>query len=224
MYFYENKTTNYKIPPFSIINKNSHLNLDSKYNFIKYKKLKNYINLSNSSKLKIKNFFKKINKNTIFLDRDGVLNKDIGYVSQIRDFAWMPGAKRAIKYLVKKNYNIFIITNQSGIARGYFTRDDVEKLHNFILHELKKKNCYINEIFYSPFHRDGIIKKFKKISNCRKPRTKFYKMIRNNWDIKHKNIYMIGDKEIDLKFAKNCGIKGALFKEKNLYNFIRKFI
>ena len=68
-----------------------------------------------------------------------MLNKDIGYVSQIRDFAWMPGAKRAIKYLVKKNYNIFIITNQSGIARGYFTRDDVEKLHNFILHELKKK-------------------------------------------------------------------------------------
>ena len=137
---------------------------------------------------------------------------------------WIAGAKKAIRYLVKKNYNIFIITNQSGIARGYFTINDLNKLHNFMLGELKKQNCYINEIFYSPFHKNALVKKYKKISSCRKPGIKFYNKIKNNWEIDYKNIYMIGDKETDLKFAKNCGIKGMLFKEDNLYKFIKKIV
>ena len=69
-----------------------------------------------------------------------------------------------------------------------------------------------------------MIKKFKKKSSCRKPGIKFYKIIKKKWDIKYKNIYMIGDKRSDLKFAKNCGIKGLLFKENNLYTFIKKFV
>ena len=228
--FYEKKISD-KIPPFSIINKKKIKNLIENYKyfkkknqFVKYKKLNEFINLENSSKNKIKNYFSEINKKTIFLDRDGVINKDYGYVGFIKDFSWIPGAKKTIKYLVNKNYNIFIITNQSGIARGFFKTKDVDNLHDFVLAELKKQNCYINEIFYSPYHSDALIQKYKKNSSCRKPGTRFYELIKNNWNIKHKNIYMIGDKITDIKFAKNCGIKGLLFNENNLFYFIKKFI
>ena len=97
-------------------------------------------------------------------------------------------------------------------------------MNNYIRSELRKQNCYINQIFYSPYHPNASIKKFKKKSSCRKPGIKFYKIIRKDWDIKYKNILMIGDKVTDLEFAKNCGIKGLIFNQNNLYNFIKNKI
>ncbi len=180
--------------------------------------------LKKISKDRLFKIFTNLNKKTIFLDRDGVINEDTGYVGFKKDFRWKAGAIKAIKYLVKKNYNIFIITNQSGVARGFYSEKDVKILNDYIIDQLRINDCYINQIYYSPFHKDANIQKYKKISSCRKPGTKFYKLIKKNWGIVSKNIYMIGDQKSDMEFAMNCGIKGKLFKKKNLYTFIKKII
>lgn len=194
------------------------------YNKFFAKKKITLIDLEKKSFKEKKDFFKSLTKKVIFLDRDGVINEDKGYVGFRKDFIWKPGSIRSFKYLVKKNYNIFVITNQSGIARGFFSELDVINLHQYILDELRKKNCYINQIYYSPFHIEGIIKKYKKKSDCRKPGIKFFKDIVKDWEINTKNLYMIGDQITDMEFAKRSGIKGKLFRKKNLYNFIKKFI
>ena len=90
---------------------------------------------------------KKIEK-AVFLDRDGVINKDIGYLYKIQDFEWIPGAIDAIKLLKSKNFLIIIISNQSGVERGIFEKKDVENLHSWISNELNKQNTSIDDFFF----------------------------------------------------------------------------
>ena len=80
-------------------------------------------------------------KPAVFLDRDGVINKNKGYTYQIKDFEWISGAKEAIKYFNKKNFYVFVVTNQSGISRGFFNESDLERLHSFICKDLKKEEA-----------------------------------------------------------------------------------
>ena len=171
----------------------------------------------------INNFFSNIYSRAVILDRDGVINVNKGYVGFKKDFVFQSGAIKAIKYLNKFNYNIFVVSNQSGIARGYYTDNDVKKLHNYLRDTLEKKQIFINKIYYSPYHKDGIIKKYIKNSSCRKPGIKLFSTLSKEWGIKNKSkIIMIGDQASDIEFAKNAKIKSALFKKGNLYNFIKK--
>ena len=112
-----------------------------------------FIDLVKSSKDKVNNYFNKIYSRCIFLDRDGVLNTDKGYVGFLKDFEWTPSAIKAIRYLNKKNYNIFVISNQSGIARGFFKEKDVENLHSYMRNFLLKEKLYINKIYFCPYHK-----------------------------------------------------------------------
>ncbi len=171
----------------------------------------------------IYNFFSNIYSKVILLDRDGVINKDKGYVGFKNQFIFQRGAVKAIKYLNEKGYNIFVVSNQSGIARGYFTDKDVKYLHNFLRDQLMRKYCFINKIYYSPFHKNGVIKQYTKNSQCRKPGIKLFNELTREWKIKkRKTILMIGDQITDMQFAQNAKIKGALFKSQNLYEFIKK--
>jgi len=227
------KIDNYIInTEFRIINKNNLYDYFLIYNKKHYKNKyriilsdKEFLQLNHNkkNKKKIDSFFLKLYSKNILLDRDGVINVDKGYVGLKKDFVWQKGALKAIKYLNKKNYNIFVITNQSGIARGYFSEQSVISLHSFIKDELQKRKCYINKIYYSPFHIDGIIPKYSYLSNCRKPGVGLFKILTQDWNILlKKNIYMIGDQKSDIEFAKNCGIKGLLFTSGRLDNFLKK--
>lgn len=168
-------------------------------------------------------FFSNIYSKVILLDRDGVINKNKGYVGFKNQFIFQRGAVKAIKYLNEKGYNIFVVSNQSGIARGYFTDKDVQDLHNFLKDRLMEKYCFINKIYYSPFHKNGVIKQYTKISQCRKPGIKLFNELTREWKIKkRKTILMIGDQITDMQFAQNAKIKGVLFKSQNLYEFIKK--
>ena len=160
-----------------------------------------------------------------FLDRDGVLNSsriNKGYVGFIKDFKWIKGSKKTIKYLKLKNFKIIIVTNQSGVARGYFSLKDVYKLHNYIKSELEKIGTSVDKIFLCPYHKDGVIKKYKKNSNLRKPGIGMFLKAKKIWNIDKKNSFMIGDQITDMQFAKKAGIKGYFFDQDNLYNFITK--
>lgn len=160
-----------------------------------------------------------------FLDRDGVLNKNNlnnGYIGKIKDFKWINGAKKTIKFLNKENYKIVIVSNQSGVARNYFSINDVKKLHSHMKNELEKSNAKIDAIFFCPYHVDGVIKKYAKKSILRKPDIGMFKLAQKRFTINKKLSIMIGDQKTDMLFAKKSGIKGYLFNEKNLYLFLRK--
>lgn len=161
--------------------------------------------------------FKKINK-ACFLDRDGVLNEDIGYLHKCEDFKWIDGAVEAIKLLKKNNFLVIVITNQSGISRGYFTSKDVTNLHEWMNKILKKEDIQINDFFFS-----GDLPNNNPESR-RKPSPKMINEAVEKYNLDKTRCFMIGDKLSDLEAAKNAQIKGFLFNKSNLKNFIEKIL
>ena len=164
-----------------------------------------------------------------FLDRDGVINKSTfqkGYIGEKKYFKLIPGVIKSIKYLKFLNYKVVVVSNQSGVARGYFKIKDVHKLHGYLHQLLKNNNTYLDKVIFCPFHKDGIIKKYKKSSTLRKPNNGMFNVINKKWKVDKKKSFMIGDQTTDMQFAKKSGIKGFLFKGKNLYSFVKskKFI
>ena len=151
-----------------------------------------------------------------FLDRDGVLNKsniNNGYIGHKKDYKWIPGSIDAIAYIKSKGFKTVLVTNQSGIARGFFKYRDVQKLHNYMQKELKKNNAKIDKILFCPYHSEGIVKKYKLKSKLRKPEIGMFKLIEKIWKIDKSNSFMIGDQSSDMKFAKKANIKGFLLKK-----------
>jgi D-glycero-D-manno-heptose 1,7-bisphosphate phosphatase len=163
-------------------------------------------------------------KPAIFFDRDGVLNIEKGYVYKISDFEWIDGAKEAIQYMNQKDFLVFVITNQSGIARNYYTEKDVIKIHQFMSDELKKINAKIDEFFYSPWHPEGANKDFERISHLRKPSPGMLELAQTKWPINKTLSFLIGDQITDIQAAENFGIEGYLFEGDNLLDFVKKLL
>ena len=156
----------------------------------------------------------------VFLDRDGVINKEKDYIHKIDDFEWVEGAKESIKYLNNKGYYVFVATNQSGIARGYYSERDVILLHTYINNELKKINAFIDEFFFSPYHPDNT-KEFLQLSHLRKPNTGMLDLAASKWPIDKSRSFLVGDKDTDIECAEKFSIRGHLFKDGNLLDFIK---
>jgi len=162
--------------------------------------------------------------NIAFLDRDGVINSrnfNNGYIGSLKYFKWVRGAIKAIKFLNKKNYKVVVVTNQSGVARGFFKIKDVKKIHSYIQKKLNDSCAKIDKFYFCPFHKDGIIKRYKKRSSLRKPNIGMFRLVQKRWNIDKKNSFMIGDQKTDMEFAKKAKIKGYLFNQDNLYKFIK---
>ena len=161
--------------------------------------------------------FKKIKK-ACFLDRDGVLNEDIGYLQKCEDFKWIDGAVEAIKLLKKNNFLVIVITNQSGISRGYFTSKDVTNLHEWMNKILKKEGIQINDFFFSEDLPNN------NPESRRKPSPKMINEAVEKYNLDKTRCFMVGDKKTDLIAAKNASIKGFLFKGGNLSVKISKIL
>lgn len=157
------------------------------------------------------------------MDRDGVINYDYGYVHKYKNFHWRPGVIQALKLLNKKNFYIFIITNQSGIGRGYYSIDDFYLLHQKLTQFLLKKKIFIDHIKFCPHHPVHGRGIYKKKCNCRKPGNKMIEQLKENWLIDIDKSFMIGDKSSDQKAAKKSKIK-FFYAEKNLYNQVKNII
>jgi len=136
-------------------------------------------------------------KKAVFLDRDGVINVDKGYVYKIEDFEWQEGIFDLLDYFTKKGYLLFVITNQSGIAKGYYTHEDVKRLHDYMVNELRKKGIEIKEIKYCP-HLPGTC-------DCRKPSIKMYVELIKKHNVDPSVSIVIGDKERDVIPGKKLG-------------------
>jgi D-glycero-D-manno-heptose 1,7-bisphosphate phosphatase len=163
-------------------------------------------------------------RSAVFLDRDGVLNTDKGYVYRKEDFIWVDGAKEAIKFLNEQNYYVFVITNQSGVARGYYTEEDVMTLHHWMNEELSKISAVIHGFYYCPHLPDAVIEKYRVNCDCRKPAPGLILQAINDWPIVKEGSFLIGDSSRDVEAAVNAGIRGYLFKENNLYDYLKPLL
>jgi D,D-heptose 1,7-bisphosphate phosphatase len=166
-----------------------------------------------------------LKKPAIFLDRDGIVNLDNDYVHKARDFIWRAGAKKLIKYFNDNNYYVFVITNQSGVGRGYYSEKEVIVLHNWVNKQLSTYGAYIDEFFYAPYYEFSKKKEYRKNKFLRKPNIGMFVQAKKKWDIDIKNSYVVGDKPSDMLFARNSNLKGILInKEDNLYKKVVKVI
>ena len=136
---------------------------------------------------------------TIFLDRDGVINKEVGYLSRVTDFKFIKGVFDACLYFQKLNYKIIIISNQSGIARGYYNENDYLKLTEWMLSQFNDNGINILDTFYCPHSPESLCE-------CRKPKPGMLIEAKYKYDISMKNSWMIGDSESDIKAANAAGI------------------
>jgi D-glycero-D-manno-heptose 1,7-bisphosphate phosphatase len=158
----------------------------------------------------------------VFLDRDGVLNRDDGYVHRPDQFHWIDGAPQAIRRLNELNYLVFIASNQSGIARGMYTEDDLLKLHFWMTQELAKQGARIDDARYCPFHPESKLNGYRWDSSWRKPRPGMLLDLIGNWPVDSKRSFLIGDKDTDIEAARNAGIEGYLFPGGNLDTFVEQ--
>lgn len=157
----------------------------------------------------------------LFLDRDGVINVDRGYVSRIEDFEWIEGAAEAIASFNRLGWWVFVVTNQSGVARGLYTEADMEALHSWMQVELQQRGGHIDRIYHCPFHEEGLIERYRKDSYDRKPRPGMLIRAMTDFPVIRERSFLIGDKAADLEAAKAAGVEGFLFSGGDLSHFAR---
>ena len=139
--------------------------------------------------------------NAVFLDRDGVITEDIGYVHKIEDFKLIQNAAKGLKLL--KNFKLIFITNQSGIGRGYYKFEDFLNYNNKVLKELKKHKLKIQKTYFCPHKPEDNCE-------CRKPKIKLIKDAEKEFGIDLKKSFVIGDKKTDIEMGRNAGCKTIL--------------
>jgi D-glycero-D-manno-heptose 1,7-bisphosphate phosphatase len=157
----------------------------------------------------------------VFFDRDGVLNEDFGFVHMADQLSWIPGAREAVSHLTKAGYLVFVVTNQSGIARGYFTAETVEKLHQTMGEEIASFGGQINAFAYCPHHPDAIVEQYRQTCTCRKPAPGMILDLLRHWPVDLQRSLLIGDQPRDLAAAEAAGIAAAHFQGGNLLDFVK---
>jgi len=144
-----------------------------------------------------------LNIKVVFLDRDGVINEEVGYLHKIKEFKFINGVKDSCKYFLSLGYQIIIVTNQSGIARGLYKADDFHRLNEWMLNNFYKEGVNILDVFFCPHSPDDNC-------SCRKPKPGLFLNAKNKYDIEMKKSWMIGDKEDDILAANNAGISQTI--------------
>ena len=140
---------------------------------------------------------------TIFLDRDGVINKEINYLYMIDDFEFIDGIFDTCQHFQSLGYKIIIITNQSGIYRGYYTENDYQKVTQWMLTQFTNEDINILDTFHCPHGPDSTC-------NCRKPKPGMFLNAKTKYNIDMKNSWMIGDNEVDVIAANAAGIGNTI--------------
>jgi len=160
-------------------------------------------------------------KPAVFFDRDGVVNVDHGYVHTADAFTWTAGAQEAIKLCNDLGWYVFIVTNQSGIGRGYYSEEKFLEFTRWINEELRKHGAHIDQTFFCPHHPTEAIGDYKRSCPCRKPAPGMLYQAFSQWPIDRDNSFMIGDKKSDMQAAQAGGVKGILFEGGNLHHTLQ---
>jgi D-glycero-D-manno-heptose 1,7-bisphosphate phosphatase len=156
----------------------------------------------------------------IFLDRDGVLNHDDNYVGSIDRFRWIDGAKRAVRLANDLGYYVFVVTNQAGVARGFYDEEAVRQLHSWMSGQLRQVGAYVDDWRYCPYHPEGSVKRYRAPHPWRKPEPGMIFDLLAKWPVDVQGSILVGDKESDCAAARSAGIEPIMFKGGDLYEGI----
>ena len=141
----------------------------------------------------------------VFIDRDGTMAKDVNYCRRPEDFVLFPNTARAIKLLNEHGFKVIVVTNQSGIARGYFTEETLSQIHKKMKQELAEEGARVDGIYYCPHHPDDNC-------DCRKPKPKLVLQAAREHDIDLKRSFVVGDLSMDIELGKAAGCKTILLR------------
>ncbi len=155
-----------------------------------------------------KNFLER----AVFLDRDGVINKEIDHLSDVADFRLLPGVADAIKRIKSRGYRVIVISNQAAVAKGITTLKKVDIVHAAMLHRLSRKGAEIDAVLYCPHHPHGIVKQYAILCNCRKPEIGMIQDGARRYNIDVKKSFLVGDTTRDILTGHKAGMKTILVK------------
>lgn len=158
-------------------------------------------------------------KPALFLDRDGVINVDQGYVDRIEDWQWIDGAQACIARFKARDWFVFVVTNQSGIAFDHYSESDMEAVHAHMNEGLHAADTSVDAIYHCPYHAEGTNPRYRKDSYDRKPKPGMLLQAMADFPVKREASFLIGDKQTDIDAAHAAGIGGFLFKGSNLLAF-----
>jgi len=159
-----------------------------------------------------------------FFDRDGVINEDHGYVHRASDFVLMPGAADAIRACNRAGLFVFVVTNQSGVARGYYDVEAVEELHRHMARILAAQDARIDDIRYCPHLPGGDVAAFAMDCECRKPAPGMIHDLLNTWPVDPAHAFLIGDKPSDVAAARAAGIAGHMLCDGDVHGLVRRVL
>lgn len=146
----------------------------------------------------------------IFLDRDGTINVEVDYLHKSEDFRFEENAEKAIKIFNDLGYKVIVVTNQSGIARGYYTEEDLKKLHEYLNKKLSEAGAKVNAYYYCPHHPEAKLEKYKKDCRCRKPNLGMFLHAQKDFKIDFEKSIIVGDKLSDLESGVRLGMRTVL--------------
>lgn len=159
-----------------------------------------------------------------FLDRDGVLNVDTGYIHQIDQLEWVTGVAEAVRLINEAGFYVFVVTNQSGVARGLYDEAAIARLHAHMQDTLRKQGARIDTFYYCPHHPEGTVKEFAVECGCRKPMPGMLEQAAREWPIDPGRSFLIGDRDADIAAAAAFNIRGIKFDAQaaSLVDVVRK--
>jgi histidinol-phosphate phosphatase family protein len=160
-----------------------------------------------------------------FLDRDGVLNEDHGYTHRVDDLVWMPGAREAIRLLNDRGYRVIVVTNQAGVARGFYDEDAIEIFHAGMQAQLAEAGAFVDAFYHCPYHADGKVPAYTVEDHPdRKPNPGMILRALEDWHVDKDKSFLIGDKPSDMEAARRVGLPGHLYAGGNLQALVSDII